>query len=93
MYHYCKRKGISYWTMQTRCDVQGLTPDQALVKGPRQYTYRVTCNGEPLKLFCKREGLLYKSILDRAKRHKCTVEEAVKHFKERSNSKDGRANR
>lgn len=84
LYNYCKRNGISYWTMQTRCDKQGLTPDQALSAPPRVYKYRYTYNGEPLKAFCNRTGMNYRSIMNRVNRNKETIEESVQHFKEKS---------
>ena len=93
LHHYCKRTGKNYITIQDRCDRLGLTPDEALVAPPREYKYSYVYNGEPLKKYCIRTGLKYSSVKDRARRLKCSLEESVKHFKERSKSKDGRANR
>lgn len=84
LYHYCKRKGISYWTIQTRCDSRGLTPDEALTASPRQYMHKFYINGETLVDYCKRKGLPYYSIINRSRVRKDTIEDSVKHFEERS---------
>ena len=90
---YCKRNGLSYWTMHTRCDKFGLTPEEALVRPPREYKNLFYVNGEPLKKSCRKHKINYSSVLTRMYRLKCSVEEAFKHFKEREKINDGRVNR
>ena len=89
---FCKKNHISYWTMYSRCDRIGMTPDQAISTEAmkKRDIHFVEDNGKVLSLkkACMRYCLNYEGVLTRRTLKSETIQQAFDYYK---NSRERRA--
>ena len=83
---YCLENGISYKGAYTRCDEEGLTPEEAVqkVRTGVLYNRKHYVNGMTLKEFCRVNEIPYNNVLVLHKRFKdISIQECAIYLAER----------